>query len=148
MSARSSRRGAATTKAAAKGVNEPADWSPRKRVLAGSVKVPADVHPAAFALEIKGDCLAPRANDGDRVIVEPSPLPRPGELAVFWLKDQEMPAVKILRTSLEHGFPHNPKSEVELLVIAEQLNPPKCYRIPAGQIDRIARVHSIVRSES
>jgi hypothetical protein len=124
-------------------------WIPGKRTIIGSVPCPDGVHPDAFALKVVGDCLEPRVSDGCKVIVEPSPLPGPGELAVFWFKGREdKPVVKILRTSLEWGFPHNPKSEIELIVIAEQLNPPEHYRIPAGQIEQVARVHSIVRSES
>lgn len=124
-------------------------WVPGKRTTIGSVLAPKDVHPDAVALKIVGDCLEPRLKDGDRVIIEPLPLPEPGDLAVFWFKGREdNPVVKILRTPLRHGFPHNPKSEVELIVIAEQLNPPGHYRIRAGEIERVARVHSIARHAS
>lgn len=52
--------------------------------------------------------------------------------------------MKYLETSLEHFFPHNPRSEVALVVHLRMLNPPMLLEISAAKIDRIWRVAHVV----
>ncbi len=115
----------------------------RSELPIGHVPRPEGVHLEAFGLVIRGDCLSPRARDGQVAIVEPM-LPEPGEMAAFWFKGRSQPVVKILHTPLQYGFPAHPESEVFLAIEAEQLNPPKRYFTAADKLERVCRVHSIV----
>ena len=93
------------------------------------------------ALIVKGDCCAPRASDGQTAIIDPT-LPDRGDLAVFWIKGQPMPGMKVLSKPI-YGYPHHPQSEVVHFLEVEQLNPERRYRIPMDQIECIGRVHSL-----
>jgi hypothetical protein len=113
----------------------------------GTVRLPKGVHPEGFGLHVVGNCLSPRAENGQIAIVEPV-LPEPGDMAVFWFKGQKTPVVKILVTPLRSFFPAHPQSEVVLIVQAEQLNPPKRYSVEADKIERLCRVHSLVAGDT
>jgi hypothetical protein len=95
----------------------------------------------AVALIVKGDCCAPRACNGQAVTIDPL-LPEPGDLAVFWIKGQPMPGMKVLSKPI-FGYPHHPESEVAHLLEVEQLNPPQRYRISMADVECIGRVHSV-----
>ena len=41
-----------------------------------------DLSPSAFALTIKGNSMTPEFNEGDRIIVDPSVKPQPGDFVV------------------------------------------------------------------
>jgi hypothetical protein len=111
----------------------------------GRYTVSADTPSEAFGLKMVGNCLAPRAVDGQIVVVE-SKLPEPGDLAVFWFKGQAMPAVKILCSPIV-GYPLHPESECIPIIEAEQLNPPKRYCVGLDKIECIARVHSVMPAQ-
>jgi hypothetical protein len=106
--------------------------------LPRSADMPAEI----FGLKMVGDCLAPRACEGQVVVVE-SRLPEPGDLAVFWLKGGTMPIVKVLRSPI-HGYPFHPESECIPIINVEQLNPPQRFSIRLDKIECIGRVHSVI----
>ena len=115
------------------------------RATIGAVTCPAGVHPDAFALKVRGGCLAPTVPDGSWIIVEPT-LPGEGDLAVFWLKDDpDRPLIKRLSRSLL-GYPHHPESEVVCLLEVEQANPPERFAFRMDKVKAIARVHSVVEN--
>lgn len=112
----------------------------------GGADIPTKGLPADYiALKIDGDCLVPRAHDGEIVIAERK-LPKPGELAVFWFKGRARPVVKVLRTRLDLLYPFVPGGNCVAVIEFEQSNPPKRYAVSIDEIECIARVHS-VRSE-
>jgi len=51
--------------------------------------VVADLSPAAYAMTIAGNALAPRFVDGDTIIVDPAQRPRPGCHVVAWPADAQ-----------------------------------------------------------
>jgi hypothetical protein len=106
---------------------------------------PKKAPPDSFGLKISGNCLAPRARDGQFAIVE-SKLPKPGDLAVFWFKGHLMPTIKILSGPII-GYPLHPESECIPIIQVEQLNPPQRYEVRLDKIECIARVHSVVTHE-
>jgi hypothetical protein len=108
----------------------------------GRISRSKDWPPDAFGLTISGNCLAPRAGNGQIVVVE-SKLPDPGDMAVFWFKGQHMPAVKILCSRII-GYPLHPESECVPIIQMEQLNPPQRYAVRLDKIECIARVHSVL----
>ena len=85
----------------------------------------------SFPLDATDDCLAPRIKLGQILIVQ-RVQPEPGDVAVFWVNGQLTPELKILRSPLQ-----GPTVEFE------QLNPPRRYRLPAGEIIEIFRVDSV-----
>ena len=108
----------------------------------GRWPLPADAHPKAFGLKIIGNCLAPRALEGQVVLVEPT-MPQPGELAVFFFKGGGLPTCKVLSKPI-YGYPLHPESEVVPVAELEQLNPPKRYHLPLDRVEAIGRVHSVI----
>ena len=67
--------------------------------------------PDAFALQIDGDSMSPRINDGDVVVLSPSVPAAQGHIAVVRLPDQIGVTCKIIRTT---------QSEVHLIPINER----------------------------
>jgi hypothetical protein len=104
--------------------------------------LPADAHPETFGLQIVGNCLAPRALEGQVVLVEPT-MPKPGELAVFFFQGGGLPICKMLSRPI-FGYPHHPESEVIPVAEIEQLNPPKHFHVLLNKVEAIGRVHSVV----
>lgn len=61
----------------------------------------------AFALEIVGDSMLPEFREGDRVIVDPGWTPKPGDIVVAKLDDQDEATIKKYREGPadEEGYP-------------------------------------------
>jgi hypothetical protein len=96
-------------------------------------------------VSVDGDCLEPVIHHGEVVAVEPT-LPKAGELACFFFKGKENGSVKRLLNTIR-GFPVHPDSTVVELILAQQLNPPRCYQCPADQLDAIDRVVWVRRND-
>lgn len=64
-----------------------------------------DLSDGAFALEIKGDSMLPDFNPGDRVIIDPSVRPQPGDYVVAKNGEEEATFKKYrLRSINDHGI--------------------------------------------
>lgn len=63
----------------------------------GHVFPATPVGPRAFALEIRGDSMAPEFHPGDRVIVDPDLAPLPGDYVVAKLHDEHEATFKKFR---------------------------------------------------
>ena len=72
--------------------------------------------PDAFALQIDGDSMAPRINDGDIVILSPSVTAAQGQVAVVRLAGQIGVTCKLIRTTQDnlHLIPINEKHEIKV----------------------------------
>jgi transcriptional regulator with XRE-family HTH domain len=75
-----------------------------------------ELFPDAFALQIDGDSMAPRINDGDIVILSPSVPAAQGQVAVVRLTGQIGVTCKLIRTTQDHlhFIPTNEKYEVKV----------------------------------
>jgi hypothetical protein len=105
---------------------------------------PPAFHEKGYLVSIDGDCLEPVVHHGEIVAVEPT-LPKAGELACFF-KGKENGSVKLLVNTIR-GFPVHPDSAVVQLILAQQFNPPQCYRCLADQLDAIHRVVWVRRND-
>ena len=122
----------------------PSCGSPLKsQGVLGYIQTGFTEHPQAIALTVDGECLKPDVLSGSTIVAEPV-LPKPGELACFWPVGGGRPIVKYLVTSLDYGFPHNPRSEVVLHVHARMINPPRLLGMRADRIERIWRVARVI----
>ena len=71
-----------------------------------------DIFPDAFALQIDGDSMSPRVNDGDIVILSPSVPAAQGHLAVARLAGQIGVTCKLIRMT---------ESDIHLIPIISSL---------------------------
>jgi len=76
-----------------------------------------NLFPDCFALQIDGDSMAPRINDGDIVIVSPSTPASPGLPAVVRILDAIGVTCKLIRTEDEmvHLVPINEKYDAKII---------------------------------
>jgi SOS-response transcriptional repressor LexA len=73
--------------------------------------------PDSFALQIDGDSMSPRINDGDTVILSPSVPATQGQAAVARVANQIGVTCKLIRTTQEkvHLIPINERYETKVI---------------------------------
>jgi len=73
--------------------------------------------PDSFALQIDGDSMSPRINDGDIVILSPSVSAAQGQIAIARIADQIGVTCKLIRTTEKevHLIPINEKYETKVV---------------------------------
>jgi transcriptional regulator with XRE-family HTH domain len=73
--------------------------------------------PDSFALQIDGDSMSPRINDGDIVILSPSAPAAQGQIAIARIADQIGVTCKLIRTTEKevHLIPINEKYETKVV---------------------------------
>ena len=119
---------------------------------AGALKAPAQNNiitnpaelPPVYALTCLGDCMMPEISDGDHLGFDrDAPVGR-GDVVVFYFRPELVRPgalqARVKRLVLAPPpwvtFPYNehPDSEIAMLVIAEQINPPRQYRIKCSDL--------------
>ncbi len=82
-----------------------------------------EIFPDSFALQIDGDSMSPRIDDGDFVILSPSVPAAQGQAAIVRLKNQIGVTCKLIRTteSEVHLIPINEKYETKIVQKKELL---------------------------
>lgn len=71
-----------------------------------------DIHDSgAFALEVKGNSMAPRIEDGDIIVVSPKLDPRSGDICVVRVSDEDTVKRIKIDDSLVYLIPLNPEYE-------------------------------------
>jgi phage repressor protein C with HTH and peptisase S24 domain len=109
----------------------------------GRVTIPADLTagPSAYALIAEGDCLSPEYGPGDVLICDPDATPAKGDFVAVWWKDgSSKPSVKRLGLGLPPRDLWGAKSELEAVLICEQLNPPKRLSARLSTVDAVHKV--------
>ena len=104
---------------------------------------PAEL-PPVYAMICLGDCMMPEIRDGECLDFDRDAPVERGDLAVFFLRPELVQPgalqARVKRLALVPPpwvtFPYNehPDSEIAMLVIAEQLNPPRQYRIKCSDL--------------
>lgn len=67
--------------------------------------------PQAFALEVKGNSMAPRIEDGDTIVVSPKLEPRSGDICVVRVNDEDTVKRVKLEDQTVYLIPLNPEYE-------------------------------------
>jgi repressor LexA len=67
--------------------------------------------PNAFALEVKGNSMAPRIEDGDIIVVSPKLEPRTGDVCVVRVNDEDTVKRVKIDDQFLHLVPLNPEYE-------------------------------------
>jgi phage repressor protein C with HTH and peptisase S24 domain len=117
----------------------------QKAVHQETIRVPTSLNPGqnSYALTASGMCLAPIYGSGDVLICDPDQPPLPGDFVSVWWKDgKRQPSAKRLVLALPPKEMTSLKQiEFQLLLVCEQLNPPKQL---VAQWDDIEAVHKII----
>lgn len=106
--------------------------------------------PDVYASIARGNCLEPVYQDGTCLVFSKTEKPKPGDFVGLWLRQDEVgldrPARRVKRLVL--ALPDiklpcrlHPGSEVEPLVVVEQLNPPRTYSIG---ISHVLAIHKVI----
>jgi len=107
----------------------------------GHVSVPVE-YSDAYALQVRGDCLAPTIRDGDQIVCSPSVKLAKGMYVAISFKSDAEGKVKVL--DLIPPPPH-PDDEIRVMYRGRQTNPPAYYFIDPEKIDCIHAVVGVVR---
>jgi len=109
--------------------------------------VPAEFRHDAYVMRLDGDCLEPKVHDGDCALIAPGMPIRRGDFVVLWPKNPvQRPAIKrLVMAPMEGWEKFNESWEGLPLVIVEQLNPPRQYRIGVDKLSAIQRVVTTFR---
>ncbi len=95
-----------------------------------------------YLVRCDGDCLSPEVNDGDSVVASPDAPVTWGKFVIMYPKDGGKPSVKrAIMIPPPDMMEVHPDSEFMPMVIVEQLNPPREYRI---DVDRLDAVHGVL----
>lgn len=90
--------------------------------------------PGAYAVQISGDSMSPRYDDGDTVFVHPKRRPKKGDYVIAQIHiDEDAAPLAYAKKLVKH-------TEKELVL--EQFNPPKTLSFDGGSV---ASVHYILR---
>jgi hypothetical protein len=107
--------------------------------------------PDEYGMRVLGGCLEPEIPDGARVMIDKRVTAAPGDFVCIYLRPELVKPgdcqARIKR--LVMGPPpwvtlpyrEHPKSEVQAVLIAEQMNPPRSYTIPC---DAVLAVHKVI----
>ena len=93
-----------------------------------------DTMPDQYALVGIGQCMAPLIPDGTLMVFDKRPEPRPGDIVglVFTREAAKRWGLPGLFKRLALALP--PSDECGGLVVVDQLNPPRRYCIPTGDV--------------
>lgn len=105
-------------------------------------KIGEDPGPGCFVVVLDGDCLEPLVFHGAQALVAPAMPIRAGDLVLLWPKQTgQQPKVKRVVTCPTTGWETwHPDSEVEPVIIVEQLKPPRQFAIRTTLLSAIQRV--------
>ena len=113
--------------------------------------------PAQYGLTVAGDCLAPHIRDGQVILVDRTAPYKAGDLVVIFRKREATPGgcfqgiVKRLVTAppffVRFPFKDHPESEVQALIMVEQLNPRGRFTIRCADILGIHRCMGIMPAD-
>jgi hypothetical protein len=101
--------------------------------------------PDEYCLSLDGDCLKPLIPDGAAVKLKKSEKFAVGDMVCIWFRPECVPAgsnrgwLKRVAFNLPlwvKKFPYSdhPESNVKAILIVEQINPARQYRVPCDQI--------------
>jgi hypothetical protein len=94
-----------------------------------------------YAMGVDGDCLEPVIHNKSMVLVTPEMPIRSGDFVTLWPKDPgQRPGIKRVVMAPPENWSSWVSDEVIPLVIVEQLNPPRQYRITTDKLSAIHRV--------
>lgn len=91
--------------------------------LSTDIELPED----AFALEIRGDSMEPEFHEGDRIIINPSIAPHPGDYVVAAVDGYEETTFKKYRL---RGIDQNGNDIIELVPLNEDYAPISSLQVP------------------
>ena len=101
--------------------------------------------PDVYCMALDGDCLAPLVPDRSAVVIKGSESFASGDVVCIWFRPEAVPEgshqawLKRLRMNVPpwvKSFPYNdhPESEVQAVVVVEQLNPMRTYAVKCSDI--------------
>ena len=101
--------------------------------------------PDVYCMALDGDCLAPLVPDRSAVVIKRSESFASGDVVCIWFRPEAVPEgshqawLKRLRMNVPpwvKSFPYNdhPESEVQAVVVVEQLNPMRTYAVKCSDI--------------
>lgn len=90
----------------------------------------------AYALYVQGQSMEPRFSDGELIFVEQRKRPAVGDDAVIYMRRPDGDDGELIHQVLVKRIVRKSASFVEL----GQFNPPKTFRLPMEQVDRMDRV--------
>jgi len=101
--------------------------------------------PDVYCMALDGDCLAPLVPDRSAVVIKRSESFASGDVVCIWFRPEAVPEgshqawLKRLRMNVPpwvKSFPYNdhPQSEVQAVVVVEQLNPMRTYAVKCSDI--------------
>ena len=99
----------------------------------------ADDRSQNYGSLVNGNCMEPEIYEGDFVVICAANKPRAGDIVILYPASGAAPSIKRLILGLPPEC--GPNSELQGLIIAEQLNPPRQYTIPA---DKVRAVHVVI----
>jgi hypothetical protein len=104
---------------------------------------PAEL-PELYCLKLDGDCLEPVIPDRAAVMIKKSETFDVGDVVVIWFRAEAVPAgaprswLKRITMNappwVKFPYKDHPESEVQALIMVEQLNPPTGYRLRCADI--------------
>ena len=112
-----------------------------------------DDFPNEYALHLEGTCLEPLLFDGTALMMDKSAAHAPGDFVGIWFRTHAwkddaqrhqawIKKIKVAAPPWVKSFPYddNPKSEVQAVMVFEQLNPKGHYIVPCRDIWAIHKV--------
>ncbi len=108
-----------------------------------TVKAPKSLNSGSrsYAVRVCGNCLSPIFQNEDVLIVDPDQKPVSGDCVVIWFNTGNTPIVKRLLLNLPpESMRFLKQDSAELLIICEQLNPPKQYKIGFSKVKAVHKV--------
>ncbi|MBO6635993.1 S24 family peptidase [Parvibaculum sp.] len=89
----------------------------------------------AYALRVRGDCMAPEMCDGDHVILAPSETLQAGDVAAVWMDRVGLPALKRIASFADGALR------------LEMQNPPTCFSVAHERIEAVHKVIAVSRGD-
>lgn len=127
------------------------------KAISGKTTAPSelDFHPElvpeVYASVCKGNCLEPVYRDGACLVFSRTEKPLPGDFVGIWYRREAVPSGELprqVKRLVSAGWPGmvlpyevNLGDEVEPMIIAEMLNPPKLVMVPAS---RVLAMHKVI----
>jgi len=121
--------------------------APRRSNLSRAASILASCEAAGvYAMDVRGDCLAPEVNDGDFIIADASAHPENGDLAcVHFRSDHPAMVKRCAMVPPKSMMTLAAGSEVMPVLVLEMLNPPKRGIVAVDKVAAIHRVIEVVR---
>jgi hypothetical protein len=116
----------------------------RRRKAATPPPVDVDALPDLYCLGLQGDCLEPMIPDGASVMIKKSEPYSVGDIVCIWWRPEFVKPgmhqgwLKRVRFAappwVKFPYKDHPKSDVQAIIVLEQINPPKTYAVPCKDI--------------